>query len=104
MKNVAIVTADGTVENVVVVDDQADPKSSAAYRPPADRRVVEIPDGVGVEPGGKWNGKTFSPRAVPAPSPDEARLVELRSKAAAGTLAAGDLLDAVRIALIRGRI
>jgi hypothetical protein len=98
MKTSALVTADGTIENIVVIDDQAD------YTPPQGHTLVDIPDGKTAAIGGRWDGKKFTAPAAPVASADDVRLDELRTKAEAGTLAAADIADAVRLALKRRRI
>lgn len=104
MKTAAIVAPDGTVENLIVVVDAADPKDHEVYEPPPDRRLVIVPAKQTAEIGGRWDGKKFTRPDVPEPDDDDERLAELRSMAEAGTLDRDDVLDAVRIALKRGRI
>jgi hypothetical protein len=53
-KTVALVAADGTVDNVIVIDPDA------AYTPPEDCTLVDIPDDASVSPG------------APAPEPEPA--------------------------------
>lgn len=89
----AIVAGDGTVENIIVIDDEAE------YAPPDDRTLVAIPDGQRAVLEGRWDGSQFIDPPEDALSDDDARLEELRAKADTGQLTVDDIADAVRLAL-----
>jgi hypothetical protein len=62
-QRIALVAADGRIENVIVAGE--------GYTPPAG--LTAVPDEAGMaEPGGTWDGTTFAP-LVPPPVPPEAR-------------------------------
>jgi hypothetical protein len=66
MDRIALVAADGAVQNVIVAGE--------GYVPPAG--LTAIPDDAGMaEPGGTWDGTAFAPPVPPDPPPPPRRYI-----------------------------
>ena len=80
----ALVNAQGTAVNVIVVDDAdlsvREGEESPRYVPP--RGLSLIGDGLNAEPGGVWDGAKFTKRAPPQPvaDPREAELEAIKAR------------------------